>query len=190
MTTADQTILQALASDHSALLELLDRLRELAPVFGAGDEDLRQELVIETVRHFVAEEQYLHPLVREHLAGGDAIAKAGFAANRECEQVLRRLEDPDAGESAATLAEVRRLLVEHIGEQEAVFGQLAASVPTEELQRLGAEVRGAEQLAPTRPRTLAADNPALNKFSSFVEGFLDHVRDSYGHRGARQDHVD
>ncbi|HTZ42970.1 MAG TPA: hemerythrin domain-containing protein [Jatrophihabitans sp.] len=184
MTTADQTILQALASDHAGLLDLLGRLR------GGATEDLRQELVIETVRHFVAEEQYLYPLVRDRLPDGGALADEGFAANRECERLLRRFEQPGHDE-AATLAELRQLLGRHVESQQAeLFGRLAGAVPADELRALAAEVRGAEQLAPTRPRVLAASNPALNKFSSLVEGFLDHVRDSYGHRGAHADHVE
>jgi len=185
----EQSILQALDSDHAAIAELLDRLQAAAPGFAEDGRDLREELVIEAVRHFVGEEQYLHPLLRTELPDGADLAAAGFAANRATEAVLRRFEQAEQ-DPAEVLAELRRLLAEHVAEQQQIFDRLAAAVPAAELDRLGTEVRGAEQLAPTRPRTLAASNPALNKFSSFVEGFLDHVRDSYGHRGAREEHVE
>jgi hypothetical protein len=52
------------------------------------------------------------------------------------------------------------------------------------LLALGEQVLGVEMLAPTRPRTIASSSPTINKMTSLVEGFIDHVRDSYSKRGA------
>lgn len=197
-SSTGETILDVLASDHRAVLRLLDRLDAAASsaLTTSGEvieEGWREQLVIELVRHFVAEEQYLYPLVRDRLADGDRIADLAFASNRECEQALKPLENPsaDAAYLAVSLASLRRLLNEHVGlQQEQLFPALRAATEPAELVELAEQVLGAEQLAPTRPRALAAANPALNKFSSMVEGFIDHVRDAYSHRGARADDVE
>ncbi len=204
MTSSGETILDVLSSDHRAVLKLLDQLDaggsgapansvELAgsaDSAGPAGEGARERLVIELVRHFVAEEQYLYPLVRERLPDGPELADAGFASNRSCEQALKALEDPRAGADhlAVSLATIRRLVASHLSEQEQrLFPALEQQARPAELAQLAEQVLGAEQLAPTRPRAVAAANPALNKFSSIVEGFIDHVRDSYSHRGVQPD---
>ncbi|MEO6702392.1 MAG: hemerythrin domain-containing protein [Jatrophihabitantaceae bacterium] len=196
--TAAETILDVLASDHRAVLELLDQLdaESAAALNGSGtdaDVRLREQLVIELVRHFVAEEQYLLPLVRDGLVEGDRLADAALESDRHCEHALRALENPqaDAEYLAVALATIRRQVMAHVaGQQDQLFPALDRQVDRNQLIALAEQVLGAEQLAPTRPRLLAASNPALNKFSSLVEGFIDHVRDSYTHRGATEDMVD
>jgi hemerythrin-like domain-containing protein len=193
-----ETILDVLSSDHRSVLELLDRLD--ANSAGAlsnstieADEQLREQLVIELVRHLVAEEQYLYPLVREQLPDGQRVAELALHADRACERELKPLENPqaDAEYLAVALAAIRRRLTAHISEQQdQLFPLLDRSVDHARLVELAEQVLGAEQLAPTRPRALAASNPALNKFSSMVEGFIDHVRDSYRHRGLGADEVE
>ncbi len=144
------------------------------------------------MRHFVAEEQYLYPLLREQLDDGEQSAEAGLATDRACEQALRGLESPraDAQDLSVTLAEVRRLFAQHVGQQQELFAALREVVPAQRLAELADEVLGAEQLAPTRPRVVAPANPAVNKVSSLLEGFIDRVRGSYAHRGADEQHVD
>jgi len=188
----DQNVLEVLASDHQAVFGLLDRLdvQTAGVLFGKpepADEGLREQLVIQCVRHFVAEEQYLWPLVRDHLAHGDTLSDAGFTSNRSIEDALKGLENPqaDAEYLSVQLASIRRQLTDHVNEQQdQLFPHLADQVDPAELNRLGRDVVAAAQLAPTRPRTVAPENPALNKVSSLVEGFIDQVRDSVSHRGA------
>jgi hypothetical protein len=199
---AGQTALELLHSDHQAILALLDRAdARVAQALAdparldtgePASDDLREELVIEVVRHFVAEEQYLYPLVRDRLPGGAELADTGFANHRACEHAMRDLEDPlaDAHHLATALAAVRRLLEEHVAGQHRLFMLLAAEVDRSELVELAGRLLGAEQLAPTRPRAVALENPALNKLSSLVEGFIDHVRDTYERRGATAEDVD
>jgi len=189
-----QDLLDVLASDHEAMVELLDRLHPAEiEAATAPPESQRQQLVIDVVRHLVAEEQYLWPLVRHRLDGGDQLAETAFADDREIEHALRGLEHPDADAQylGVVLAGVQRLLAEHVREQaEQLFPQLRATVEADELVRLADEAVGAEQVGPTRPRLLHPENAALNKASGLVEGFIDHVRDTYRHRGARAEEIE
>jgi hypothetical protein len=186
-----QSITAALASDHRAITALL-----ADPAVLAESEDgaaAREDLVMAIVRHFVAEEQFLDPATRRHLRDGDAIASAAYESDRACEQSLRGLEAADL--TVAALAEllsgVRAQFAQHVQRQETdVFPALQSTATAQELDDLGDEVLGAELLAPTRPRRLASPSPAVNKVLSFVEGFIDHTRDSYSKRGVREDDQD
>ncbi len=179
-----QDIFDILDSDHRAILGLVDRA-------GAEHEPdelaaLCEQLVMEVVRHFVAEEQYLLPLVRARLAGGEKHSDDAFAEHRAVEDELRKLEhaERDPGAVHPLLAKVRAGLKAHIARQhDSLFPALRASVERLELDRLADEVLGAEQLAPTRPRELRPESPAANKLLSYVEGWVDRVRDSFSRRG-------
>jgi len=124
---AGQSIFDVLASDHRDLEELIARATA-----EPGNDGLRELLVMELVRHFVAEEQYLYPLVRERGAAGDRLADEAFTMHRQCEDTLRGLEHDETDEVrvAATLAEVAGQLRTHVRAQEPdLFQQLAAGPP-------------------------------------------------------------
>lgn len=181
------SIVDMLRSDHRAI----DRLLADPELLAASTEGLaaREQLVMELVRHFVAEEQYLFPALREHLPDGRAIAEGEFRRDRACEHRLRALEDPDidAPRLAATVEDVRTAVAQHVADQDVVFTALQAACSAAVLAELGDGVLGAELLAPTRPRPVAPPSAAVNKVTSFVEGFLDHVRDYYARRGVDSD---
>ncbi|MGI8881168.1 MAG: hypothetical protein ACR2KJ_11815 [Jatrophihabitans sp.] len=180
---APQSIVDALRSDHESIRALLHDT--------AATEDTpdglaaREQLVMALMRHFVAEEQYLDPTIRAELAGGGRIADDSFAADRESENALRLLEDEDIGMDRihAVWQELIESFGAHVARQEPVLTELAETCDAAQLAELGEGVLGAEQLAPTRPRTVATSSAAANKVISFVEGYLDHVRDYYTKRG-------
>jgi hypothetical protein len=181
--TEPQSILQSLDSDHRAVSELLADPE--APTATAEGAALREQLVMALVRHFVAEEQYLDPTVREVLPERADEADAAFTRDRHTEQLLRRLEERDLSTQrlAEVWQEVRSAVASHIADQQGLFAALAEKCDPDRLNQLGEEVRGAEQVAPTRPRMVAFPEPGLNKLTSFVEGYIDHARDYYSKRG-------
>lgn len=145
-----------------------------------------EELVTLVVRHFVAEEQYLYPLVRRSLDDGDQLSAAAFDEHDDVEHRLRRLEDTDRHPATARpiLDDVSAALRRHVAQQDQqVFIPIRATVDATELRALADQIIGAEQLAPTRPRLVRLESPTANKVVSLVAGFVDHVRDFYGHRG-------
>jgi hypothetical protein len=180
-------MLDALRSDHRAITEQLAS-RALA---AHSDEALieREELVILLVRHFVAEEQYLYPTVRDQLVDGRARADAGFVADRAIEGQLRELEDDElrVERLAAIWREVGTEFAHHVSSQEQLFTELATACSPQQLLELGDGIAGSEPLAPTRPRRVVVESPGANKIVSFVEGFVDHARDYYTKRGVESD---
>jgi acyl dehydratase len=183
-----QTIVGGLESDHRAIQALL--ANPAAAEHSEEGSSLREELVTDLVRHLVAEEQYLYPAVREHLAGGDRLAEEAFDHDRACERALRGLEGDEATpqQTATALAEVQQMFAAHVsGQETTIFPALTRDCEPALLVELAEGVRGAEQLAPTRPRHLAFTNLGLNKVSSFVAGYVDHVLDYYRGRGVAPD---
>lgn len=184
--SAQQTIIEVLNSDHAGIAAQLAE-----PVLvetGDAGRTARTELVMDLVRHFVAEERYLYPSLRADVDGGAALADEDFAASRACEKELRRLEASDAAadELAAAIANVRRRFGDHVSHQsEELLPRLGAAFDRVRLLELGEQALGAEQLAPTRPRVLAPEALGANQLAGLVEGFIDRLRDFYSGRGVR-----
>ena len=178
-----QTIVDALRSDHRAITE------QLAAAIGEPDPDeaaaAREQLVMTVVRHFVAEEQYFYPTLRDAVEDGKDAAGAGLETDRHYERDLKQLEhhDLDDARVAEVLAGLRTAMAEHVRRQEPQLDAIAATCPLDQLVELGEGVRGAEQLAPTRPRAYAPESVPANKVLSFVEGFVSQARDYYTRRG-------
>ena len=180
---AEQDIFAVLDSDHQALLALVDDATT------AVDPNARsvacEQLVMELVRHFVAEEQYLLPLYDKHLPDGAELASTARAEHRRVEDELRRLEELESSAEAVgpVLADVAAALRAHIARQAAPFQALAQDLDPQVLIELGGEVRGAEQLAPTRPRLLHPESTSVNKALSLLRGYVDRARDAFSQRG-------
>ena len=187
MSSAQESdIFDVLESDHRALVELLSES-------AIGDDELSpshcERLVMQVVRHFVAEEQYLPPLVRDQLPGGEHASEVGFHEHHAIEDQLRRLEDLEhsAARARPILDEIDVAIRDHIDTQhEQLFPALREGCDPSQLRRLADEVLGAEQLAPTRPRAVRPESAAVNKVVSLVAGYVDHARDAYSRRGVDQ----
>lgn len=198
--TEQQDVISILVQDHREVEELFVRLEELASARGAvptnrdGDDDddkpeakvVAEQVVMELVRHAVAEEQYVYPAIREHLPGGNEFAEKEIAEHAEAEQTMKALEklDPDDAEFwtriHALMAEIR----EHIaGEENEMFPALRAAVSEERLIELGEKVEKAKKMAPTRPHPAAPDRPPLNKILGPGTALVDRVRDALTGRG-------
>lgn len=186
--SAHESVIDVLNSDHRAVGELI------ADVTSHPDDTDELEarcerIVMDLVRHFVGEEQYLYPTIRERVENGDQLADDGLAEHREIEKLLRRLEkvDRDPVGVQSVLSDVASAFDQHVQRQQSViFPALTRVAKDEELIQLGDDVLGAEMLAPTRPRPVI-ENPFLNKIASFATGWIDKVRDAYSRRGVVED---
>jgi hypothetical protein len=80
-------VIDELMTDHREVEEFFGRIEALPP----GHKDRKvyaDQATIELVRHSVAEEEYLYPAVREHLADGDAIADRELEDHSKAEQIM------------------------------------------------------------------------------------------------------
>ncbi|CAL9631697.1 hemerythrin domain-containing protein [Streptomyces sp. enrichment culture] len=178
-------VIDELVTDHGEVEDLFARIEALP----SGDKNRKMyadQVTMELVRHSVAEEAYLYPAVREHLANGDTMADRELEDHAKAEQIMKDLEGCEADDPqfdrlmAALMTEIRA----HIADEEQnLFPSLRAACPPETLDDLGDKVRMAKKTAPTRPHPSAPDKPPANKLLAPGMGLVDRMRDMLTGRG-------
>ena len=178
-------VIDELMTDHREVVELFGRIEALPP----GHKDRKvyaDQATIELVRHSVAEEEYLYPAVRKHLADGDAIADREIEDHSKAEQIMKDLESCEAGDAEfdRLVGELMTEIRSHLADEEgSLFPQLRAACTPEALDSLGDKVRQAKKLAPTRPHPSAPDTPPANQLLAPGAGLVDRLRDALSGRG-------
>ncbi|MET9503425.1 hemerythrin domain-containing protein [Streptomyces sp. NPDC006622] len=178
-------VIDELMTDHREVEELFGRIEALP----SGHKDRKMyadQVTMELIRHSVAEEAYLYPAVREHVAGGDALADKELVDHAEAEQIMKDLEGCEADDPqfdrlvGMLMGEIR----EHVADEEGnLFPRLRSACPPDALDDLGDKVRMAKKTAPTRPHPSAPDKPPANKILAPGAGLVDRVRDALSGRG-------
>ncbi|MEV0222586.1 hemerythrin domain-containing protein [Streptomyces sp. NPDC050704] len=180
-------VIDELVTDHREVEEIFGRIEALP----SGDKDRKvyaDQATMELVRHSVAEEAYLYPAVREHVAGGDALADKELEDHARAEQIMKDLEGCEAGDPdfdrlvGMLMTEIRSHLTDEEGN---LFPKLRSSCPVEALDELGDKVRQAKKMAPTRPHPSAPDKPPANKLLAPGAGLVDRLRDTLTGRGKK-----
>ncbi|MDN3029101.1 hemerythrin domain-containing protein [Streptomyces sp. S.PB5] len=180
-------VIDELVTDHREVEELFGKIEGLP----SGDKDRKvyaDQVTMELVRHSVAEEAYLYPAVREHLANGNTVADREIEDHSKAEQLMKDLESCEPGDAefdriaGELMAEVRS----HIADEEQnLFPQLRAVCPPETLNELGEKVRMAKKVAPTRPHPSTPSTPPANKLLAPGVGMVDRLRDALTGRGKK-----
>jgi hemerythrin superfamily protein len=172
-------IVTELTKDHDELRAMFAKLRSRAS--GHERDDLIREMTVELVKHSVAEEVHLYPLIRKVLPDGDRIADHEIAEHAEVERALKDLEKIDHSDprSSELVDEVIDEVTHHAAEEENdVFPQLRETCSAEQLHEFGNKIRAAKKLAPTHPHPSAPDTPPANKIVGPLAGLVDRVRDA------------
>ncbi|MGW7521030.1 hemerythrin domain-containing protein [Streptomyces sp. NPDC054796] len=140
-----------LAEDHENIEALLNHLEALPPMDGQRRNFVGQ-MAVELVRHLVAEERYLHPVLRDRVPDGAELADSALRRHARIEDVLRELEDVTFG-SVEFEDTIRRAVGEaraHTEEDRTVLlPRLLEHVTPQELADLDAEVRRVRLAVPT-----------------------------------------
>jgi hemerythrin-like domain-containing protein len=171
-------LISMLKEDHRELRQLFTELE-----FLSGGESLRRtltdHLIVEMVRHAVAEEAYLYPASRRHLPDGAWIVEQSNAEHEWLEGMLRQLEAPDVPDDhfsfllARLIPDTRR----HMGdEEERIFPLLSRYVSSEELVVLGELARKAKEKAPIRLDAGSSNRPLLSALMETGAGLVERVR--------------
>ncbi|MET9323534.1 hemerythrin domain-containing protein [Streptomyces sp. NPDC003038] len=178
-------VIAELMTDHQEVEELFANIEELP----SGDPRRKQyadQVTMELVRHSVAEEAYLYPAAREHLANGDSIADKELEDHAAAERTMKELEGCEADDPRFDEL-VMQLMTEiraHVADEENdLFPRLRGACSPEVLESLGDKVRQAKKTAPTRPHPSAPDKPPANKLLAPGVGLVDRLRDAMTGRG-------
>ncbi|MFI6737643.1 hemerythrin domain-containing protein [Nonomuraea sp. NPDC050451] len=181
-----QDVIEVLVTDHREVEQMFSELDHMRGAIGEQAKTLTEQVVIELVRHSIAEEQYLYPAVREHVPGGGKLADQEISEHADAEETMNRLEglEPGDAEFWPTTDLLMSQIRAHVREEENdLFPRLREACAPEELTELGAKVQRAKKLAPTRPHPSAPDTPPANKLLAPGAGLVDRIRDALTGRG-------
>ncbi|NUR91271.1 MAG: hemerythrin domain-containing protein [Nonomuraea sp.] len=185
-----EDVIAVLVKDHR---EVEQMFAELEALRGRADDrsyeqakTLAEQVVIELVRHSVAEEEHLYPAVREEVPGGEELVEEEIAEHAGAEETMKRLEalHPSEAEFWPTLDRLMGEIRHHLAEEEnELFPRLRQVCSQQRLDELGGKVRRAKKIAPTRPHPSAPDTPPANKLLAPGTGLVDRIRDALTGRG-------
>ncbi|MFR9795653.1 hemerythrin domain-containing protein [Streptomyces sp. MS06] len=173
-------VIDELVTDHRTVEELFGRV-EVLPSGDRRRKLFADRAITELVRHAVAEEAYLYPAVRRHLAHGEARADKEIDDHSRAEEIMKDLEFRDADDAdfdrllGMLVIEVRS----HMEDEEAdLFPALRASCDEDSLNRLGGRVRRARETAPIRPHPDAPDAASAGRLLAPGAGMVDRMREA------------
>jgi hemerythrin-like domain-containing protein len=171
-------LITVLTEDHRELRQLFTELEMLS-----GGENLRRmltdQLIIEMVRHSVAEEAYLYPVCRAHLSDGGWISEEAYADHKRIEKLMKQLEEPTLPDDHFSflldwlIGDTRRHMSD---EEDRVFPLLVKNVSEAELVVLGGKAKRAKGLAPTRSSAGDKGKPLVHTLLASGAGLVERAR--------------
>lgn len=176
---SDTNLINVIIADHEAFRAVFTEL-EADTMSPQHRRDLVDHLIAELVRHAVAEEQFVYPVVRERIPDGDSIVDHEIEEHSEAELVMKELDGMDVSD-ARFEPKVRELMHDirhHLEEEETkLLPRVAALYSTDELDQMGENMLFAKQSAPTHPHPSAPDTPPGNLIVQPGLGLVDRMRD-------------
>jgi hypothetical protein len=163
--------------DHEAVKQCLIALDGASP---GSRSELFWKLMEQLVRHEVAEQEVMYPVLRKE-PGGEAITKARLAEEATAERILANIEGLDATteEFMGAIRDLRGAVLEHAQKEEAeAIPLLLANEDSGTLQYLGQKYKSAKLAAPSHPHPHAPSTSPGNKIVGPVVAFIDRMRDS------------
>ncbi|MFE1829155.1 hemerythrin domain-containing protein [Streptomyces yangpuensis] len=145
-------VISELTADHREMDETFDIITRAVPA--ADRRTAAERLTIELVRHTVAEEEHLCPIVRAVFPDGDLIADREIADHARMEKILGDLEglDADRPDFDRLVAALRAEVTAHVwDEEENLFPRLREACGQEALETMGDRIRRVRMLAPSSP---------------------------------------
>jgi hemerythrin superfamily protein len=138
-------------------------------------QELRQLLAV----HETAEEMVVHPRARREADAGNSIVDARLKEEHEAKELLSEIEKLDitSKQFINEMTKLRGAVLEHAQLEEGEeFPVLQREVDADDLKRMGAAVRAAQAIAPTRPHP-GVESAKLNFAVGPFASLLDRARD-------------
>jgi hemerythrin superfamily protein len=173
-----------LKAQHNLIEDMFDE------VLHASDPQAREKPFVELRQllavHETAEEMVVHPRARRESDAGDEIVDARLQEEHEAKELLSDIEklDVTSQEFIDQITKLRDAVLEHARhEEEEEFPVLERELDEDNLKRMGAAVRAAEAIAPTRPHPgveSAKLNFAVGPFASMLDRARDLIQQAIG----------
>jgi hemerythrin superfamily protein len=183
MTASEaQDVVDILTTDHHDVLDLIGQISS-----AARDQrrDMADTAIAEVVRHSVAEEMYVYPVMRERLPDGDKTVQHDIEEHQQLEEIMKELEgvEVDDARFLGLVSRFKEALRHHASDEESEqFPMLRAHIPAGELVELGSKVETAKTAAPTRPHPSAPHSELFHKMAGPGVGMIDRLRDKLAGR--------
>jgi hemerythrin superfamily protein len=185
-TQPSADVIDVLTSDHRDVTALIGEIKTVTdPMIRR---DLTDTAISELVRHAVAEEMYVYPVMREYLADGENAVQHDIEEHKELERTMKQLEalDVSSAEFNDAILKLETILADHVQDEETEqFPELRRRVPQEKLVELAGKVEMAKKLAPTRPHPAAPNSELFHKLAGPGVGMVDRLRDKLTGRATR-----
>ncbi|MEC9483773.1 MAG: hemerythrin domain-containing protein [Halomonas sp.] len=171
-------VVDILITDHREMTDLLGQAMNTPDA--SQRRDLVDTVIAEVMRHAVAEEMYVYPVMEKHLPNGKEEADHDREEHDEIVQVMKKLEDADASEPKFMdlMQELDKQLRHHADDEESdQFPSLRKHLTQNQLVDMGDKVQTAKKLAPTRPHPSAPHSELFHKSVGPGVGMVDRLRD-------------
>ena len=192
MTETQRDVVDLLSDDHrefERIFQQLDGLRGKAdPASVQRKRELVDEVTIGLVKHSVAEETQVYPLVERQL--DEEEAQHSKEEHAEAEEMMKRLERMDASDPQfdAAVAQLIHEIRHHVEHEEGrMFTELRATFSRDELVKMAQQVETVKNIAPTRAHPMPPNEPGIRMAVGPVASLLDHLRDAVSGRGKHSD---
>jgi iron-sulfur cluster repair protein YtfE (RIC family) len=170
-------VVSLLTQDHEAVKQ---RFAEFEHAPRETRAELFWKLTDQLIRHEVAEEVVVYPILRKE-PGGSEVADARVAEESEAERLLAHMEklDPTTEEFMGALTDLKSAVLQHAErEEQEAFPLLLAHEEHAYLIQLGQKYKGAKLAAPNHPHPHTPDSPTALKLIGPVASFIDRMRDA------------
>ena len=189
MADQQRDVIEVLEHDHREVEEMF---KELESLRGASTDEARsrrkeltEQVTIELVRHSVAEEVLVYPMVEDKVSKEEA--EHAREEHAEAEETLQKLEKLDADDPKFDdeLTELMQEIRHHIEDEEGeMFAHMRKVIDQDELRKLGARVEAFKKVAPTRPHPSVPNEPLPRAAAGPAASLFDRMRDLASGRGS------
>jgi hemerythrin superfamily protein len=192
MTETQRDVIEVLTHDHREVEQMFTELDSLRGRTDDASKERRRDLVdqviIELVRHSVAEEVEVYPQVQAKVSAEEA--ERAKHEHGEAEETMKALDgmDPDDPAFEQQLETLMREIREHVAEEEGeMFPHMRSVFSEDELRDMGAKVERIKKIAPTRPHPSVPHERGARLAAGPVAGLFDRMRDAVTGRGTDSD---
>ena len=173
-----QDVVDILTVDHREMIELIGQIKDTPEA--RRRKDLADTVIAEVMRHAVAEEMYVYPVVEERVPNGAQQVAHDKQEHQEIVELMKQIEGLDASDQTfmARVQQLESQLKHHANDEESEqFPQLRTHISREALVEIGAKVQTAKRVAPTRPHPSAPHSELFHKTIGPGVGMIDRLRD-------------
>ena len=175
-----ENVIDLLTADHREVQALVQE------ALAAEDRrELLDVIIGQLVRHSVAEETIVYPVMVAELSDGKQAVEHDTEEHKELEALMKKLEDRDlsVAEQTSTLEKLKEVLDDHVSDEEdEQFPRLRAELSDERLETMGGAVEALKKVAPTRPHPAAPNNALFHLSVGPGVGLVDRLRDALSGR--------